>query len=86
MEQPQAPVTPVVPVPAAPPVYVTPMSVRGIRVQDILSWVIFGLGVWAAIKGGGAIPTPPPLPQAGVVQQHFYGVSPVPQSPLTGAK
>lgn len=59
------------------PTYVAPMSVRGFRVQDILSWVIFGLGVWAAIKGGGPIPTPPSLPQVAPITQQFYGVSPL---------
>ena len=79
-------ITPTTPTPPAPPPYVAPLSLRGVRVMDVLAWLIFALGVYSAIKGGTPIPAPPPLPQAAApVTQHFYGYAP-PTPTITAVK
>ena len=48
----------------ADPTPAPPLSFRGYRVADVLTLVLFALGVYAAVRDGTPLPVPPALPAA----------------------
>ncbi len=87
------------PVPAAPPVvppatppatptpapYVAPLSIKGLRLQDILSLVILAFSIYSSFRSGTPLPVIPQVGAGTPVTQHFYGTLP-PATVVTGSK